>query len=310
MNIIRFNIVILVALICQITTAQITGEANVLDRDIFYANYTTTSTKDYDYERFSTKLGLPPIRLNKLSLYNTIGMDVHDFNYTKNHPFEDASEFERFYNINYSLFSNCKLSDKWSVNALGNFFINANLENKISGSDIQFNGNAYLERTFLRKKGGYFLLDVGVAYMTLNGATKLSPLINVKARLNQHWSFVLGLPNTYVKWDINKKHSFKMVLDLNDFSANINSSALTNNLHNTDKIVFTTASTGLEYNYWIMPSLGVMLRANYPVWNNHEFRNIDNDAVYKFDSDFEQPFINIGIKFNPLRRLQNGLNPF
>lgn len=308
MNKSRNLLVIILAVFCQITTAQITGEVNVLDRDIFYINYSPSlSVNDCDYQRFSAKLGLSPIRIRKLSFYNTIGGDMHSFDYKNAESLVDASNLERFYNINYSLFSNYKLSNKWSLNALSNFFINSNLEDKLSGNDFNINGNIYAERTFFRKKGGYFLVGLGTAYMTLNGSTKLAPMVHVKARLNEHWSFVAGLPNTYVKWDINKKHSLKILGEINDFSANTNSLA---GLTNVDKAVFTVVSAGLEYNYWVSSSLGVMLRANYPVWDSYELRNSDNDAIYTFDSDFTPPIISIGIKFNPLRKLQNGLKPF
>ncbi len=308
MNALRNILVILLAVLCQITSAQITGEVNVLDRDVFYVNYIPlSSTNDFEYQRLSSKLGMPPIYIKKLSLYNTVGIDMHSFNYQNNLSLIHTSNLERFYNINYSLFSNYKLSNKWSLNALGNFFINSNLEDELSGDDFNFNGNIYVERTFLRKNGGYFLVGLGAAYMILNGSTNLTPMVHVKARLNEHWSFVVGLPNTYVKWDINKNHSLKVLGELNDFSANINTMP---ELNNANKTVFTTASVGLEYNYWISSFLGVILRGNYPVWDNYELRNSDNDAIYKFDSGFNQPIISIGVKFNPLRNLQNGLNPF
>ncbi len=308
MNVLRNILIILLAALCQMTSAQITGEVNVLDRDVFYVNYTPSlSTNDFEYQRFSSKLGIPPIHIKKLSLYNTVGIDMHNFNYQNNLSLIPTSNLERFYNINHSLFSNYKFSNKWSLNALSNLFINSNLEDELSGDDFNFNGTIYVERTFLRKNGSYFLVGLGAAYMTLNGNTNLTPMIHVKARLDEHWSFVVGLPNTYIKWDINKSHSLKVLGELNDFSANINSIP---ELNNADKAVFTTASVGLEYNYWIGASLGVMLRGHYPVWDNYELRNSNNDAIYKFDSGFNQPIISIGIKFNPLRNLQNGLNPF
>ncbi len=303
--------IFLLAMLCQYATAQVTGEVNVLDRDVFYLHYTPENeiSDNISYQKWSTKLSLPPIRFNKLSIFNTIGLDVHNFNYNGNTLIPNTDEIDRFYNINYSLFMNYKFSDKWSLNTLISPFVLSNLKGSLSEDDFKFNGNVFLERTFFRKKGGYIQLALGIGYMTLNGSAQVTPISQIKARFNESWSLVFGLPNTYVKWDINKKHSIKVLGDLNDFSANLSGTNTFLSNIGADKAVFTTASAGLEYNYWLTPSLGIMLKGTYPIWGDYEIRDTDNNAVIKVDTSFNQPFIGVGVKFNPIRSLQNSLNP-
>ena len=297
-------IIFLVAVSCTNLTAQVTGEVNVLDRDVFSLQYIPPNiiSNDFTYQKWSAKFGLPPIRKNKLSIFNTIGLDVHKFNYSNDidtNLWSSSKEINSFYNINYSLFLNYKFSKKWSLNALAAPHIISNFENKFSGDDFKFNGNLFTEYTYIRKKGGYYQFGLGVGLITFNGKTQISPIVHIKSRLNKSWSFVLGFPNANIKWDINNKHSIKALLDINDFSANLNS----------DKAVFTIVSNGLEYNYWIKTSIGFMLRVTQSVWSNYEIRDNKDNPLFNFDTAYKQPFIQVGIKFNPIRSLQNSLNP-
>ena len=306
----KYIIFFCIGLLSQQLSAQVTGEVNVLDRDVFYIQYTPNiATEDFTYNRISGKLSIPPIRLKKLSLFTTIGLDIHQFDYKDSNQFRDVTALDKFYNVNLSLFANYKFSDKWSLNILAAPYIASNLEENLTSDDYNFNGLAYLERTFYFKKGGYIQLDVGAGYLTLNGTTTVNPVIQAKARFNKNWSAVLGIPNTYVKWDINKKHSLKVLGEINDFSANLNGTNSFGTVNNVDRAVFTSISAGIEYNYWITPSIGVMLKATQSVWDNYELRNTDNESIYEFNTSFEHPFIGLGIKFNPIRSLQNSLNP-
>lgn len=307
----KYIFIFFVASLYQYTNAQVTGEVNVLDRDLFYVHFTpeTEISDDISYQKTSTKLSFPLIRGHKFSIFNTLGLDIHDFNSENNELLTNTDEIDRFYNVGYSLFMNYKLSEKWSLNALLSPFVSSDLEDSFSFDALKFNGNIFAERIFFRKKGGYFQLGFGVGYMTLNGTTQVNPIVQLKSRLNEKWSFALGLPNTYLKWDFHKNHSLKVMGDLNDFYADLNNNSglLTN--AQADKIVFTTASIGLEYNYWLTSSLGIMVKGSYPVWGNYEIKDSDDNTLYEFDTSFEKPFIGVGIKFNPIRSLQNSLSP-
>lgn len=292
--------IFLMAYLCQNVTAQVGGEVNVLDRDVFYLQYTLPNaiSNDLNYQKWNTKLSFPPIKLNKLSLFNTIGFDLHQFNYSDDFDQINTNEITHFYNVNYSLFMNYKISDKWSLNTLIAPFLLSNFKGDFSSNDFNINGNIYAERTFLKKNTGYIQVGLGVGYMTLNGKTQIIPISQVKGRYKK-WSFVVGLPNAYVKCDINKKHSLKILGDLNDFYTNLNDK----------KAVFTTVATGLEYNFWLTSVVGIMLKGTYTIWGDYEIRDKDNDSLFNVENSFDKPFISVGIKFNPIRNLQNSLNP-
>lgn len=294
----------LMALLCQIVNAQVTGEVNVLDRDVFYIQHLAKSevAEHINYQKWSGKFSLPPIRIKKVSMYNTFGLDAHQFNFDKAFTTYNPEQLERFYNVNYNVFMNYKISETWSLNGLIMPYVLTRSDANLEFDDFNMNGNVYIEHTFLKENGGYIQVGLGVGYMTLNGVTQLTPISQIKARLNKKWSFVLGLPNTYIKWDINKKHTLKLLGDLNDLKVN-----LSDNNALVDRLVFTTISPGLEYNYWVSPSFGILLKGTYPIWSNYELRDSDNEPTFDFDPSSTLPLLSVGVKFNPIRNIQNKL---
>ncbi|MEM1121858.1 MAG: hypothetical protein AAGJ18_15510, partial [Bacteroidota bacterium] len=219
----KYWILLTVVLSSLSVSAQVTGEVNVLDRDVFYFHYTPPNviTDDFEYQRFSEKLNLPPVKLGRFSLFNTFGLDVHRFKYKDDSLGENTSDLQTFYNLNYSVLASYQIADEWSFNLLAAPFVASNLVEPISRNDWHFNGNVTVERTFHLRNGGYLQAAFGAGYLTLNGTTRLVPLAHLKARWNEKWSLVIGLPNTYLKWDLHPKHSLKALVDLNDITANL-----------------------------------------------------------------------------------------
>ncbi|MEO1484410.1 MAG: DUF6268 family outer membrane beta-barrel protein [Bacteroidota bacterium] len=293
----------------QWANAQVTGEVNVMDNDFFYIQYLQQNEflEGVKYQKGTARFSFPMLRREKFSVFSSLGFDSHDFNFEDTQTLGSTNDLERFYNANISTVLQYKLSDKWSINAVLSPFLISNFEGGISSDNFNFNGNAFVERTFIRKNGGYYLLGFGIGYMTLNGTTQVTPITQLKARLNEKWSFVLGLPNAYLKWDFHEKNSLKLLGDLNDFTAKLNTDSGLLNDGATEELVFTTISGGIEYNFWFTDSFGLMVKGTYPVWGNYELRDGDGNMTVDFDADFNQPFFSLGIKFNPIRKLQNSL---
>lgn len=307
----RCSIIVLLVLVTSLrfTNAQVTGEVNVLDNDVFYIQYLQQNEflEGVKYQKGSARFSFPFIRKERFSVFSSIGFDTHDFNFENIQELGNTDGLERFYNANLSNLLQFKLSEKWSLNAVLSPFLISNFEDGVSSDNFNFNGNFFAERTFLRKNGGYFQLGIGVGYMTLNGTTQVTPITQLKARLNEKWSFVVGLPNAYLKWDFHEKHSLKLLGDLNDFTSKLDEESFGLPEGDADELVFTTISGGIEYNYWFTKAFGLMVKGTYPVWGNYEIRDIDGNTSIDFDAEFDQPFISVGLKFNPRRQLQNSL---
>ncbi|WBX77623.1 DUF6268 family outer membrane beta-barrel protein [Tenacibaculum ovolyticum] len=298
-------VIVALFLICKIY-GQVTGDVFVLneDRDMFYLHYTPEIQDNslYDYQRMSTKFGIPPIVFNKVALYNTIGMDYHSIAYKGNKlPF--LRDKEKYYNINYSLLAQYRISRNWSVNALFMPHVVASFNDKMTTDDLNVNGILFAEKRFRRKgSNNYYVLTFGVGYLTLSGETTVNPVVNFMGNINNKITFAVGLPNTYVKYNFNKKHAIKILGDLNDFTANINRPLVQNQPNATivDRSIFTTVSAGIEYNYWVSKNIGLMIRGTHSVYEKYGFEDANENEVYKYDTKL-RGYLSVGIKIKPFK---------
>lgn len=298
-------VIVALFLICKIY-GQVTGDVFVLneDRDMFYLHYTPEIQDNslYDYQRMSTKFGIPPIVFNKVALYNTIGMDYHSIAY-KGNKLAFLRDKEKYYNINYSLLAQYRISRNWSVNALFMPHVVASFNDKMTTDDLNVNGILFAEKRFRRKgSNNYYVLTFGVGYLTLSGETTVNPVVNFMGNINNKITFAVGLPNTYVKYNFNKKHAIKILGDLNDFTANINRPLVQNQPNATivDRSIFTTVSAGIEYNYWVSKNIGLMVRGTHSVYEKYGFEDANENEVYKYDTKL-QGYLSVGIKIKPFK---------
>ncbi|WP_435263666.1 DUF6268 family outer membrane beta-barrel protein [Tenacibaculum sp. nBUS_03] len=302
----RNKIVILAIFLLGKVYGQVTGDVFVLnkDRDMFYLHYTPEINNNvlYDYERISGKLGFKPIFLKKLTLFNTLGMDYHSISFGKESPSFLANK-EQYYNVNYSLLAQYRISRNWSINTLIMPHLVGNFNQKITVDDFKINGILFAEKRFNTKnKNTYFTLAFGLGYLTLSGENTINPVVNIMGNIKNKISFAIGLPNTYVKYNFNDKHSLKVLGDLNDFTTRINTRVIVNqpDYQKVKRSVFTTVSVGAEYNYWLNKSIGVMLRATYSLFEKYEIQNIDDAILFDFSSP-SKAYLSVGIKINPFR---------
>ncbi|WP_299123315.1 DUF6268 family outer membrane beta-barrel protein [uncultured Tenacibaculum sp.] len=298
-------VIVVLFFACKIF-GQVTGDVFVLDkdRDLFYFYYTPEIHDNslYDYQRISTKLGLPPITFNKIALYNTIGVDYHSILF-KNNQQPLLSEKEKYYNVNYSLLAQYRISRNWSLNALFMPHVIGNFNEKVTNNDFKINGILFAEKRFISKNTkNYYVLSFGVGYLTMSGKTMVNPIVNFMGSINEKLTFGIGVPNTYVKYNFNKRHAIKLLGDLNDFTVNINKPLLLNQPNNTiiDKSVFTTVTAGIEYNYWINKNIGFMIRATHSVYEKYEFQDIDEEVIYGYDTKL-RGYFTTGIKIKPFK---------
>ncbi len=279
-------------------SAQVKGEVFSVDRNVFYMNYTPVVVQDelYDYKYASVRLGLPPIRSNKVTLYSTIGADYHHFNY-QNSQF--SKHIETFYNFNLSILLRYRISEKFTINALAMPHSLSNFKSNLEADDLRLNGILFAEKVFKKSKSSnFFSVSFGVGYLTLAGETRINPVVNLMARVNDKLSFVLGMPNTYVQYDFTNKHSLRILGDLNDFSANISvpfySSGDT--INKVKRAVSTRVSAGVEYNYWLSNNWGMMLKGVYSVYDQYELWDANDNTIYEFNSELK-PYITLGVKY-------------
>ncbi len=300
MNIKRVLLAALMLFVCTMN-----GQVNLQeDRDVFSVYYTPELKEDalFKYQKGGVNLSLPPIAMNRLSFYSTIKFEQHQFSY-KNNAATFTQEMEKFYSIQYSLLAKYQLSKNWSLNGVAMPRLVSNFTNGIEMDNIQINGVAFVEKKFNTKKSDrYFHIIAGVGYLTLAGKTTINPVVNFMGKLNEHFSFVVGIPNTYIKYNFNKKHAVKLLGALNDFTAPINAPVFVDasKTQKIENVIFTEASVGLEYNYWFTKSIGFLLRGTHTVFSEFKLEDVHENTLFDFNAALK-PYLTVGIKFNPFR---------
>jgi len=284
---------------------DLNGQVNLKeDRDVFSVYYTPELKGDglFGYQKGGINLSLPPIAFNRLTFYSTIRLEFHQFSY-KNEATAFSEEMEKFYSIQYSLLAKYQLSKNWSLNGVALPRLVSNFTNGIKMDNIQINGVAFVGKKFNTKSPNrYFHLTVGVGYLTLAGKTTINPVVNFMGKVNEHVSFVIGIPNTYVTYNFNKKHAVRLLGALNDFTSPINTPLFVNTskTQKIEHVIFTEASVGLEYNYWFTKSIGILLRGTHTVFSEFKLEDVHEHSLYDFNATLK-PYVTLGIKFNPFR---------
>jgi hypothetical protein len=299
------NIKKIVLLPVFLIVLNMNGQVNLKeDRNVFSVYYTPEFKGDnlFSYQKSGVSLSLPPLAFNRLTFYSTLGLEYHQFSY-KNGVAAFSEEMEKFYNVQYSLLVKFQLSKNWSLNTVAIPRVVSNFNNGINSDNVDINGVVFVEKKFNSKKPNrYFHLMVGVGYLTLAGKTTINPVVNFMGKLNEHVSFVIGIPNTYVKYNFNRKHSLRVLGELNDFTSHINKTLFVDvaKTQKIDKTIFTEASVGLEYNYWLTKSIGILLRGTHTVFSEYKLEDVNEQSLFDFNSTLK-PYVSLGIKFNPFR---------
>lgn len=295
------KLVIIALFLISSVFGQVTGDVFVLneDRDMFYVHYTPEIDVNslYEYERVSGKFGFSPIKMNKIVLYNTIGMDYHSL-INKSNNLSFLGKKEKYYNLNYSLLAQYRISKSWSINGLFLPHIIGDFNNELTREDLNINGILFAEKRFQSKRNkNYYVLSFGVGYLTLSGKTVVNPVVNFMGSINNKITFVVGLPNTYVKYNFNKKHSLKFLGDLNDFTIRVDKSFTQGQLNNVivDRSIFTTVTAGIEYNYWFTKNIGVMARATHSLYERYNFKDANGNVLYEYDTNL-RAYFTLGLK--------------
>ncbi len=281
------------------------GQVNLQeDRDVFSVYYTPELKGDalFKYQKGGVSLSLPPIALNRLSFFSSIKLEYHQFSYQKE-AIVFSEEMEKFYSIQYSLLAKYQLSKNWSLNGVAMPRLVSNFTGETTMDNLQMNGVAFVEKKFNTKNPNrYFQITAGVGYLTLAGRTTMNPVVNFMGKLNEHVSFVVGIPNTYIKYNFNKKHSLRVLGTLNDFMAHINTPLYVDvaKTKKVDTAIFTEASVGVEYNYWLTKSIGILLRGTHTVFSEFKLEDAHEQRLFDFNSTLKA-YVTLGVKFNPFR---------
>lgn len=260
-------------------------------RDLISFNYTLAPIGNDDgIELYKTSLKLNvPIKLKKGVLINSIGYDYYQLNYSNTNF--DTSTLNNFYGLNYSAMYLYPLAEKWNLSIRGGASLATNSTSSITTDDLILNGSLTAVKLGGSKEKPSRLM-FGLGYSTFSGEPRILPVVSYSKKVNEKFSYGIGFPNTYAQLNANDRSSFKTLIWLNGFYANLNESIV-----EAEKASFTTVSTGLEYNYLMDDIWSLTFKGGYSIYNKYELLDADSNTSYDFDLG-PKPYFSAGVKFS------------
>ena len=269
-----------------IVYGQVNGDVNVLnkDRSSLLIQSMQSSHSLFRHRKLTVRTSLPAIQIKRLMMVHQFGADIHQFRYKTYFP--TSEQFEQVHNFNYSLFTSFKLRNAWSINQSLSAFYIASSANTFHFKDIKINGNIFAESPINKQ----FIFSFGVGYQTLFGKTSIVPTLHLKGHLQKKLSFALGLPNSYIKYDLNWQHTIAIIAAINDFET----------VSKPNKLVYGSVDIGLKYMFWLNTHWALTTQLSYPVFQTHKISTDHNKVL----QDLTLPTcttLGLGIQFNPFR---------
>lgn len=234
-----------------------------------------------------------------------LGYQYYDFVFNESTNVIDLSTYENMHLIRSNVSYIRPLKNRWGIMVSAGTTLMSNLGDGITSEDFVF--NAILGVT---KRWGDFernsSLLIGAFYGTQLGEPTVLPAVSFRQKLNEHWSYSLGIPITGLTYQINKKHRLALLASPQGiFANNSNEVAVDGNrtLTNT-KLQFNGINTRLSYRYLFTKNLAFIGEAGFVP--NATLKVLDNDNEDIFDLDpGNGAYFNLGLRFVIQREREN-----
>ncbi|MEL6811837.1 MAG: DUF6268 family outer membrane beta-barrel protein [Bacteroidota bacterium] len=248
-------------------------------------------------ENYTVGLGFG-IPMKKGVIGSSIRYDYYHFRFNERvNPF-DISDFEKMHSIGLSAFYLHPLSSTCNLMISAGPALMSNFQNGITSDDLILSGRAVA----IKRWGGQeknAALMFGAAYGILFGAPNVFPIISFRKKVNDRWSYSLGLPQTGATYRINERNQVSILISPDSYFGNNSSEVSLDNFEtlSTTKLQYLSVRTGLEHRYQLQPNITIVTKAGLVPFGDLEVRDVNNNVLYEFETD-SSPYISTGLSFN------------
>ncbi|MGJ8738373.1 DUF6268 family outer membrane beta-barrel protein [Zobellia laminariae] len=223
-----------------------------------------------------------PIKVNDGS-YFLVGMDYSkiELSFDESVTNFDITAIEDFQLLDINLGYTYKMKGDWRFGARFSTGYSSNLVRKLSVEDAVFSGDV----VFINDKrkdstvSKPYRLIIGVSYAENRGIPFPIPFISYYRKFHQNWSYKLGVPKMNLQYHLSEKSRFKLVAELDGFTANIQDGILVNE----DEIAHTANMSiiiaGLRYEYKFTKHLELYFNVSNILRSNAKLKDNDNNTV-------------------------------
>lgn len=238
-----------------------------------------------------------PLTLKKGMLTNSMLFSKHYIDYNTDETINTAT-IESIKTLKYTLGYYTKINNDWGFKMNISPTISSNFESGITMDDVFFNGSLAFVKS--SKKGR---LHLGLVYNTGFGTNKPIPIISYSRKINNTFSYMLGMPITKIEYTINSTNKANLYLKPKGFYSNISDNLIINTGDTAEKIKYRTIRTGVNYSHAIDDFWKLSLDAGYQFSTKYELLN-DNKSVYEFETK-DSFFVGLNLKFDLLKNKKN-----
>jgi hypothetical protein len=276
----------------------ITHLANAQLSDLVRLEYSfiPKSNSEDQYTRLRALLNYP-IQL-KNDAYFIIGAEYNRIllNLEDDYPFDTAG-LNKIHVIDLNIGYTIKWNDAWRFAVKFNPRIASSLIRSLSSEDYFMNGGIFSikDKTKDESLKHPYRLILGLTYNATTGVPFPLPFISYFKKVNENWSYNVGVPKSNLKYTFNEKNNMQAFVGLDGYLAHLQTPLVINGKR-VDNISLSIAIGGLGYEYCFTKHLVGYLYTGYTFRLNNVLRTKNRNEVFKLD-DLNAYYLRTGIKF-------------
>lgn len=223
--------------------------------------------------------------------YNRIILNLED-----SYPF-DTSLLKTISIIDLNIAYTFKTSGKWRFGVKLSPRIASTLTSAITRDDIFINGGVFAinDRTKDESSKKPYRLILGLTYNATTGLPFPLPFVSYFRRINEDWSFAIGVPKSNIKYFFNEKNIIQTFVSLDGYFAHLQEPSVVQG-KKVDNISLSVVVGGLGYEHLFSKHLVAYLYTGYTFRLNNVLRSENKGEIFKLD-DVNTFYLRTGIKF-------------
>ena len=273
-----------------------TANAQLTDLARVEYSYIPKNNSEDSFDRFRFLLNYP-IKMSE-DAYLLIGGEYSriTLNLEDSYPFP-TSNLRRLHVLDFNLGYTFKMSENWRFGAKITPRLASTLRHKISGDDIFLNGGVYAinDRTKDKTASKPYRLVLGLTYNTTTGIPLPLPFVSYFRRVNEKWSYNLGVPKTNVKYYINENNIIQTFVGIDGYFANTQERFSIDGKE-ADSVSLSLVLAGIGYEYCFTDHLVWYAYTGYTLSMSNRLRDQNREDVFKLDN-VNKFYLRTGFKF-------------
>jgi hypothetical protein len=157
--------------------------------------------------------------------------------------------------------------------------LSSTLDQPLEKGDISFNATVGVLKE-KKKIDKPFLLVLGIAYNSTVALRVPLPIVYYEKRFHDHWSYVIGVPKTAMKYHFDEKHQLQSEFILDGYYVNLQNSILVPGGGAATSISSSASLITLGYQYAIKKSMFLYIYAGHTLFQSGVLRDSDRNDIF------------------------------